>query len=79
MSLLLSLSDAQYCAAGMLLGLPLSIHKKSYWPVALAAAAGTAADFKEVSERRGFERPGRHICAFHKPRLLRSSGCRSSC
>jgi len=38
----------QYCTAGVLLGLPLSIHKKSYWPVTLAAVAGTAADFKEA-------------------------------
>ncbi|CAM9146383.1 unnamed protein product [Ectocarpus sp. 4 AP-2014] len=37
----------QYCAAGVLLGLPLSIHKKSYWPVQVAAVAGTAADLKE--------------------------------
>ena len=41
----------QYCAAGILLGLPLSIHKKSYWPVTLAAVAGTAADFKEARQR----------------------------
>lgn len=39
----------QYCAAGMLMGLPLSIHRKSYWPVTLAAVAGTAADFMDVS------------------------------
>eukprot|EP00903_Cladosiphon_okamuranus_P008559 g8213.t1 len=44
------LSHYKYCAAGVLLGLPLSIHKKSYWPVALAAVAGTAADFKEGSD-----------------------------
>ncbi|CAN0084382.1 unnamed protein product [Ectocarpus sp. 6 AP-2014] len=45
---LLVFSDyVQYCAAGVLLGLPLSVHKKSYWPVTLAAVAGTAADFKE--------------------------------
>lgn len=44
----LFLAGAQYCAAGVLLGLPLSIHNKSYWPVTLAAVAGTAADFKEV-------------------------------
>lgn len=43
------LFDPQYCAAGMLLGLPLSIHRKSYWPVTLAAVAGTAADFMDVS------------------------------
>lgn len=40
----------QYCAAAMLMGLPLSIHRKSYWPVALAAVGGTAADFMEVSK-----------------------------
>ena len=33
----------------MLMGLPLSIHRKSYWPVTLAAVAGTAADFMDVS------------------------------
>lgn len=42
-------ASPQYCAAGVLLGIPLSIHKKSYWPVAMAAAAGTAADYKEVN------------------------------
>eukprot|EP00904_Undaria_pinnatifida_P012709 jgi/Undpi1/8569/HiC_scaffold_25.g11034.m1 len=31
----------------MLMGLPLSIHRKSYWPVTLAAVAGTAADFMD--------------------------------
>ena len=31
------------------MGLPLSIHRKSYWPVTLAAVAGTAADFMDVS------------------------------
>ena len=46
----------QYCAAGILLGLPLSIHKKSYWPVTLAAVAGTAADFKEARQRHVAQR-----------------------
>ncbi|CAM9531470.1 unnamed protein product [Hapterophycus canaliculatus] len=43
------LSHYKYCAAGVLLGLPLSIHKRSYWPVTMAAVAGTAVDFKEAS------------------------------
>lgn len=38
----------QFCAAGMLLGLPLSIHRKSYWPMTFAMVAGTAGDWMEV-------------------------------
>eukprot|EP00752_Nemacystus_decipiens_P008032 g7178.t1 len=52
----------EYCAAGVLLGLPLSIHKKSYWPVTLAAVAGTAADFKDGSVNCSKQREALMAC-----------------
>ncbi|CAN0299012.1 unnamed protein product [Ascophyllum nodosum] len=45
------LSHYKYCAAGMLLGLPLSIHRKSYWPVTFAMVAGTAGDLMEANTK----------------------------
>lgn len=56
----------------MLLGLPLSIHKKSYWPVTLAAAAGTAADFKEVSEIQRTAALDKFVQHFLLPFLLKN-------
>lgn len=38
----------QYFAVGMLLGLPLSVKSKSYWPFTFAAIAGSALDYMEV-------------------------------
>ncbi|CAM9468567.1 unnamed protein product [Ectocarpus fasciculatus] len=60
------LSHYKYCAAGVLLGLPLSIHKKSYWPVTMAAVAGTAADFKEGSANCRPQREALMACIARK-------------
>lgn len=51
------------------MSLPISIHRKSYWPVTFAAVAGTAADFIDVSDIDTPADASYHMCSRTGPSI----------
>lgn len=41
-------SEWKLCTAGILLGMPFSIHRKSYWPFVIGGVIGTGLDFSQA-------------------------------